>query len=115
MKNLVTLATLAFLAAVAGTHLMAARTPAVAAPGGQAYTLDEVARHADVRSCWMAIDGVVHDLTAYVPTHPSDPKVIARHCGRDASEAFRTKEVGRPHSPHARQLLDGYRIGILAR
>ena len=115
MKNRVVAAALAFLAGVAGTQPAMAKTPAASASGGPAYTLADVARHADARSCWMAIDGVVHDLTAYLPTHPTDPKVIARHCGRDASEAFRTKDAGRPHSSYARQLLDRHRIGVLAR
>ena len=115
MKKLVTLATLAFLAAIAGTHLMAARTPSEAAPGESVHTLAEIARHADARSCWMAIDGVVYDFTAYLPAHPAAPSVMARYCGREASDAFRTKDAGRPHSDHARDLLGRYRIGVLAR
>ena len=142
MKLLVTLATLVFLAAIGGVNLMAAgqatkqpaassaAAPAVQAPAqpaGQAaapapaapapaparYTLAEIARHADAKSCWMAIDGVVYDFTAYLPQHPADPQAMLKHCGREASEAFRTKDAGRPHSPYAARLLGTYRIGTL--
>ncbi|MFP5461308.1 MAG: cytochrome b5 domain-containing protein [Gammaproteobacteria bacterium] len=142
MKTLITLATLVFLAAIGGVNLMAAgqatkppaassaAAPAVQAPAqpaGQAaapapaapapaptrYTLAEIARHADAKSCWMAIDGVVYDFTAYLPQHPADPQAMLKHCGREASEAFRTKDAGRPHSPYAARLLGTYRIGTL--
>ncbi|MEN9316520.1 MAG: hypothetical protein RIS35_2913 [Pseudomonadota bacterium] len=79
------------------------------------YSLAEVARHASPGDCWMAIDGVVYDFTAYLPKHPADPAVITKHCGRDASEAFRTKGTGRPHSSYAQGLLRSYRKGALAR
>jgi cytochrome b involved in lipid metabolism len=114
MKHAVTIATVAFWVAVAGINLMAAREPA-AAGGAASYSLIEVARHADATSCWMAIDGVVYDFTAYLPQHPADPAAMLKHCGKEASEAFRTKDVGRPHSPYAAQLLPKYRIGELAR
>ena len=141
MKTLVTLATLVFLAAIGGVRLMAAgqatkppavssaappavqaaaqsagqstAAPAAPVPAPVRYLLDEIARHADAKSCWMAIGGVVYDFTAYLPKHPADPQAILRHCGKEASEAFRTKDAGRPHSPYAARLLDTYRIGTL--
>jgi hypothetical protein len=91
----------------------AAPAPAAPAPAPARYTLAEIARHADAKSCWMAIDGVVYDFTAYLPQHPADPQAMLKHCGREASEAFRTKDAGRPHSPYAARLLGTYRIGTL--
>lgn len=91
----------------------AAPAPAAPAPAPVRYTLAEIARHADAKSCWMAIDGVVYNFTAYLPQHPADPQAMLRHCGKEASEAFRTKDAGRPHSPYAARLLDTYRIGTL--
>ena len=43
----------------------------------------------------------------------SDPAAILPWCGKDASEAYRTKTRGRPHSPYADTLLPKYRIGAL--
>lgn len=34
-------------------------------------------------------------------------------CGKEATDAYRTKTKGRPHSPYADQLLPTYRIGQL--
>jgi cytochrome b involved in lipid metabolism len=93
----------------------AAPAAAAAQPSKAQYTLADVARHADAKSCWMAIEGGVYDFTAYLPRHPADPKAMLRHCGREASEAFRTKDAGRPHSPNAAQLMADYRIGTLRR
>lgn len=62
----------------------------------------------------MAIDGSIYDLTPYLPDHPSKPSIILPWCGKDASEAYRTKTKGRSHSPEADQLLVNYRIGALS-
>lgn len=77
------------------------------------WTLVEVARHGTPSDCWMAINGVVYDLTAYLPQHPSNPDLIVPWCGKEATSAYRTKTKGRPHSPRADQLLPEYRIGSL--
>ena len=97
----------------AGQTAAAPATPAPSTPAPARYTVAEIAGHADAKSCWMAIDGVVYDFTAYLPQHPADPQAMLRHCGKEASEAFRTKDAGRPHSPYAARLLDTYRIGTL--
>jgi cytochrome b involved in lipid metabolism len=81
----------------------------------QRYTLADVARHATEADCWMAINGVVYDFTAYLPDHPSRPSVILPWCGKEATEAYKTKTKGRPHSPGADQLLPTYRLGLLAK
>lgn len=79
------------------------------------YTLAQVAQHATRSDCWMAIRGQVFDFTAYLPQHPADPAVFLAWCGKDATQAFETKNKGRPHSPYAEQLLPKYRIGRLGK
>lgn len=74
----------------------------------------ELARHARPDDCWMAIRGSVHDVSAYLPEHPSRPSIVLPWCGREATEAYDTKTKGRPHSAHADALLATYRIGTLA-
>ena len=93
-------------------HVPAERTEA-AMPVETSYTLAEVGQHALENDCWMAIDGQVYDLTAYLPEHPSKPSIILPWCGREATDAYQTKTKGRTHSPAADQLLPGYRIGRL--
>lgn len=76
--------------------------------------LAEVSRHGQADDCWMAIDGKVYDLTPYLPLHPTKPGIIVPWCGQEASEAYRTKTRGRPHSAEAGELLEKYLIGQLA-
>ena len=119
MKKLFISSTLLFGIAVTGFWLAAALAPepvgqrAVAAPADKQYSLQDVAKHATPGDCWMSINGQVYDFTAYLPGHPADPAVIQPWCGKDPSEAYRTKTRGRPHSPYADTLLPKYRIGAL--
>lgn len=76
----------------------------------QVHALSEVARHDTADDCWMAINGQVYDLSSYLPEHPSEPEVIVAWCGREASEAYRSKMKGRAHSARADRLLAAYRI-----
>lgn len=83
-------------------------------PTNKANTLiamSEVARHASSEDCWMVIDSRVYDLTAYLPEHPSKPSIILPWCGKEASEAYKTKTKGRSHSAQADQALANYAIG----
>lgn len=80
---------------------------------GKQFTMDEIARHASPEDCWMAIERTVYDLTRYLPEHPSRSGIVEPWCGKEATEAYRTKMKGRPHSPEADHLLTQYRIGVL--
>lgn len=120
MKALFLLATALFWLAVAAFGWIdrapvatPATAPAAPAAAERRYTLAEVARHATPADCWMAIDGGVYDFSAYLPRHPSEPELIEPWCGREASEAYRTKTIGRPHSQRAGTLMAGYRVGTL--
>ena len=115
MKRTVLIATAAFWAGAAAL-VIAAREHGAAAPGAPAtFTLAQVAAHADAKTCWMAIHGKVYDVTAYIDLHPADPQVILKHCGKEASRGWDTKDAGRPHSQRAAVLLEKYYIGELAR
>lgn len=83
------------------------------AASAKGYTLAEVARHAAPKDCWMVIHGKVYDFSAYIPQHPSAPEVMTRHCGKEATRAFDTKDRGRPHGDYAKGLLAKYELGAL--
>ncbi len=93
--------------------MLAAGTQRELGTGGAGVSLEELARHASEADCWMAIDGVVYDVTDYIPRHPTSPAVMTPWCGKDASDAYRTKGYGRPHSPAADAMLPEYRVGPL--
>ena len=88
-------------------------TATVAEPALREYNLNEVSQHNRENNCWMAIEGQVYNLTAYLPEHPSDPAIVLPWCGKEASNAWQTKTVGRPHSSRAKHLLERYLIGKL--
>lgn len=120
MKKLFYLGTLAFWLAVAAVWQGSERLPppppapvAAPEPVEKPIRLAEVARHKRGDDCWMAINGQVYDLSGYIPEHPARPAVILPSCGRDATQAYRTKNKGRAHSPDADALLATFRLGPL--
>ncbi|MEY6432183.1 cytochrome b5-like heme/steroid binding domain-containing protein [Thioalkalicoccus limnaeus] len=78
------------------------------------YTLEQVAEHDTLDSCWMAIEGQVYDVTRQIPIHPTTPDVLEPWCGREATEGMRTRGQDEDHSPAAWAMLQIYRIGRLA-
>jgi cytochrome b involved in lipid metabolism len=114
MKSLFTASTVGFVLALAAfwgaSVLVPSHRPLVSA-AERSYTMAQVAKHDRPQDCWMVIAGSVYDFSSYLPQHPSDPKIVAPWCGKEATEAYRTKTKGRPHSPYADQLLTKYRIG----
>jgi len=52
------------------------------------YSLEEVAKHNKKDDLWVAVKGVVMDLTNWVDEHPGGPQALYSHMGRDASEEF---------------------------
>jgi cytochrome b involved in lipid metabolism len=87
--------------------------PASEAASERTISAAELAAHGSAADCWMAIDGVVYDFSAYIPEHPAPPVIMTQWCGREATEAYHTKGYGRPHSPAADALLPPYRVGVL--
>jgi cytochrome b involved in lipid metabolism len=81
----------------------------------KAYSQTVVAGHNSRDDCWMIIDGMIYDVSTYLPKHPSAPEIVIAWCGREATKAYQTKTIGRPHSSHAGRILSGYRIGRLDR
>lgn len=71
------------------------------------YTLKEVSEHSDRSSCWVIIDGMVYDLTEWLPKHPGGEIVILGVAGSDCTDVYRAY-----HSPSFRdRMLKPHRIG----
>lgn len=72
------------------------------------YTVDMLAQHNTVDSCWAAIDGSMYDLTEWVSQHPGGPERIISLCGTDATDAFSNQHAGQPNpAEHLSQYLLG--------
>ena len=52
------------------------------------YSLEEVAKHNKKEDLWIAVKGVVMNVTDWVDEHPGGPQALFSHMGRDASEEF---------------------------
>lgn len=115
MKRFMFASFIAFLSSAATIGILGlfAPAPPAAAEKERTITSVELARHASPSDCWLAIEGGVYDVTAYIPMHPAPPEVLTAWCGKEATEAFKSKGYGRPHSAAAWKTLPRYRLGTL--
>jgi cytochrome b involved in lipid metabolism len=75
------------------------------------FTLAEIAAHDTPDDCWIIVNNKIYNVTSYIPTHPGGSKNITDYCGKDATNAFNTKNNGIPHSPQAREMLNNLLVG----
>ncbi|KAI7700048.1 Flavocytochrome c [Hortaea werneckii] len=54
----------------------------------QEYSLEEIAKHNKKEDLWIAVKGVVMNVTDWVDEHPGGPQALFSHMGKDASEEF---------------------------
>lgn len=80
-------------------------------PQGQKLTLAEIAKHDKINDCWLIISNKVYNVTTYLIVHPGGSSVITPYCGKDGTQAFATKDIGRNHSTYAYNLLNNFYIG----
>ena len=71
-----------------------------------AMTRAQVSKHNKPDDCWVVIDDIVYDLTAYKEVHPGNANMILQYAGKDATGPFR--EYG--HSPFATAQL--FSLGV---
>ena len=67
----------------------------------------ELCAHCAVDDLWLAIDGVVYDVTPFMDDHPGGGDIMLSAAGKDGTDDF--EDVG--HSPHARELLKRFKVG----
>ena len=71
-------------------------------------TMTELAEHNTDDDCWVAIHGVVYDLTEFADEHPAGPESIRELAGQDGTEAFAAV-----HNKNILEDFDEDRIGVL--
>lgn len=80
---------------------------------GVMLTAQEAAKHNSASDCWLIINNKVYDVSSYLSFHPGNPDTITPYCGKEATNAFDTKNQGKPHSQQAGNLLTQYYLGDL--
>jgi len=86
----------------------------VGSSGGQVtLNLAEIAKHNNPSDCWLLINNKVYDVTSFLGAHPGGAGTITPYCGKEATQAFETKDIGRPHSSRAASMLNDYYVGDL--
>lgn len=69
------------------------------------YSLEEVAKHNKKEDLWIAVKGVVMNVTDWVDEHPGGPQALFSHMGKDASEEFEMM--------HDDEVIPKYAAGIV--
>ncbi|OGI15394.1 hypothetical protein A3K63_05705 [Candidatus Micrarchaeota archaeon RBG_16_49_10] len=80
---------------------------------GILLSAEETAKHGSQDDCWLIIGGKVYDVTSFISLHPGGAGEIIFYCGKEATNAFNTKNQGSPHSSNAQAMLGDYYIGDL--
>ena len=73
------------------------------------YTMEEIEKHDNEKSCWFVRGGRVYDATSYLDDHPGGAESILLVAGQDA-----TVEFDSVHSEEAKKQLEDYYIGDVA-
>jgi len=77
------------------------------------FPLAEIAKHNSASDCWQIINNKVYDLSSFLNSHPGGAASMTPYCGKEATQAYNTKDIGRPHSSGAQSMLASYYIGTL--
>ena len=51
-------------------------------------SLEELSKHNLQDDCWIAIDGIVYDITNYLDEHPGGFKLMLKYAGKDSTINF---------------------------
>lgn len=78
---------------------------------GQALNPAQIAGHNKLTDCWLIIDNKVYDVSSFINLHPGGSGEIVPYCGKDATQAFKTKGGEGSHSGAARDMLNDYYLG----
>ena len=70
-------------------------------------TTAELKKHNNRRSLWIAVHGLVYDITDFLEEHPGGEDVLLEQAGEESTEVF--EDIG--HSEEARTLMKKYIVG----
>lgn len=71
------------------------------------FSMEEVGQHNNESSLWLAIHGIVYDVTMYFQNHPGGGDPLIKCAGKDATVCFEEHK----HEDQARELMEVLQIG----
>jgi cytochrome b involved in lipid metabolism len=71
---------------------------------------EELKQHKSRDECWVAVDGLVLDVSAWLKQHPGGGKILLGAAGTDASDFFHALK----HSPSALAVAESMAVGRLS-
>eukprot|EP00758_Cryptobia_borreli_P003537 Tbor_TRINITY_DN3814_c0_g1::TRINITY_DN3814_c0_g1_i1::g.5568::m.5568 len=72
-------------------------------------SLEELGKHTSKTDIWMAINGVVYDVTRFSPHHPGGMLILHNYAGKDATTAFIKSHTNLDLD----ECIGAFRVGIL--
>lgn len=76
-------------------------------------TIAEVVNHSQESDCWVIVNNNVYDVTTFIPNHSGGPQAIIPFCGKDATQAFDTRNGRGPHPARALEFLQSMLVGTI--
>ena len=74
----------------------------------RSVALSELQQHSTPEDCWVAIHGVVYDMTEFADEHPAGPQSIHELAGKDGTEAFAAV-----HNERIMEDFQDERVGVM--
>ncbi len=68
--------------------------------------------HSTQSDCWIRYQNSLYNITSYFGVHPGGNSIMAKYCGKDATNAFNTKDKtpGTAHTDSAFQMLQSFKV-----
>lgn len=86
-------------------------SPAPDQPPVKVVSVAELKKHNTEEDCWVAIHGIVYDVSKFVNDHPGGAEVVTSLAGQEASSEF--EDIG--HSNTAREMSATTKYGICSK
>ena len=76
---------------------------------------EELEQHKHVYDCWVAIHGVVYDVTEFVRFHPGGSAILLRYGGQDGSAGFDCVRENQGHPRLIRERMKSLACAVIAK
>ena len=79
----------------------------------QVISTTELARHNSSTSCYIAFQGIVYDITSFIPRHEGGAQIL-QECGKQVDDFSAIHPGGNFDSRKIQSQISGFKIGTLS-